>query len=963
MATKRVDDRVHRDPREVGAHVVTAPPEVLELIDRFARNIDAYKAPAGYNETQLRREFLDPFFEALGWDVNNKQGYAEAYKDVIHEDAIRIAGSARAPDYCFRIGGQRRFFVEAKKPSVYIKEDIEPAYQLRRYAWSAKLSLSIATDFEEFAVYDCRIKPDRTDKASVARIIYLTFREYATRWEEIAGIFSPEAIKKGSFDRYAEQNKTKRGTTEVDDAFLAEIERWREMLARNIAIRNVALTQQDVNFAVQRTIDRIVFLRICEDRGIEDYGRLQSLKGTRDVYKKLCERFQRADEKYNSGLFHFRRERDRHETPDELTLSLRIDDEPVHEILGALYYPESPYVFAEIPADILGQVYERFLGKVIRLTAGHQAKVEERPEVRKAGGVYYTPTYIVEHIVRQTVGSLVNSSKSSDVAKLRILDPACGSGSFLLGAYQYLLDWHHAWYVKNGPEKWAKGKQPALFRGTRGDWQLTTAKRKEILLNNIFGVDIDAQAIEVTKLSLLLKVLEGETEESINKNLRLFQERALPDLGNNIKCGNSLVGPDFYANRRAALLASDDDGINTFEWQRAFPSIFDAGGFDAVIGNPPYLSYGGRQVVDLSEGVKEYFDAHYDSAGWPTAHSLFMERAAKLLSRRFTSFIIPDQVAHLEGYRSIRDVLGHHGGFREVRYWGEHVFKGVTTPALTFVLEKGYEGPTTVVEKDGATQSLQVGPGDVWGQSASRALLNKLADRSFSVKPFLADCGIRTTSAGDQVVALDDARGKYLPVLEGKQIGRYWCAPPKVAVRLDTKYDIFKSKDEKYTNAAFVIRQTAAYPIVGPREHATYFRNSLHALYAPDNGIDVRYIVALLNSKIIRFAYVETIREANQRTFPQVKLGALSLLPMKEINLDVPAEKGIHDRLVELVEVMLRLHRKLQAKPNPARSDALRNQVQAIDDDIDHIVYRLYGLTASEIETVEGAVSRLVTPP
>lgn len=939
-----------------------APPAILELVDRFERNIEAYKAP-GYNETQVRREFLDPFFEALGWDVNNTAGYAEAYKDVIHEDAIKIAGSARAPDYCFRIGGQRKFFVEAKKPNVYIKEDIQPAYQLRRYAWSAKLALSIVTDFEEFAVYDCRIRPDRADKASVARINYMTFRDYPSRWQEIVKIFSPEAIRKGSFDRYAEGNKAKRGTTEVDDAFLGEIESWREALAKNIALRNRALSQHDVNFAVQRTIDRIVFLRICEDRGVEDYGRLQTLQKGEGIYARLCERFQRADEKYNSGLFHFRQERDRSETPDSLTPALAIDDAPLRQVLGALYYPESPYVFAEIPADILGQVYERFLGKIIRLTAGHQAKIEEKPEVRKAGGVYYTPTYIVEHIVRATLGPLVDGRKPAEVAKLRILDPACGSGSFLLGAYQFLLDWHREAYLAGDPEKWARGKTPALFRGPRGDWQLTTAKRKEILLNNIFGVDLDAQAIEVTKLSLLLNVLEGETEERVNRNLRLFHDRALPDLGKNIKCGNSLVGPDFYADRPVSLLGAEDDAINAFDWRAAFPSVFASGGFDAVIGNPPYLSYGGRQVVELAEGVSEYFAKHYACAGWPTAHSLFMERSAKLLSRRFVSFIVPDQVGHLEGYRSIREVLGAAGGLAEVKYWGEHVFRGVTTPALTFVLDKGFRGSTNVVEKDGTVQPLTLGSGDVWGQSASRSLLAKLAARSFSVKPFVADCGIRTTAAKEQVVDLAAAKGTFLPALEGKQVGRYWCAPPEVAVRLDTKEGLFKSKDEKYIQAEFLIRQTAAYPIVGPHEHTQYFRNSLHGLRAPDNGIDVRYLVALLNSKLIRFAYVETIREASQRTFPQVKLGALASLPLREIASGDTAGRALHDRLVELVDALLQLHRKLRTESNPARRDALANQAAALDGEIDQCVYRLYDLTEAEIGAVERVVQELVPPP
>ena len=193
---------------------MSAPNEIIELIGRFERNLVAYKS-GQYNETQLRREFLDPFFETLGWDVNNKQGYAEAYKDVIHEDAIKIGSATKAPDYCFRIGGTRKFFVEAKKPSVNLRDDVSPAFQLRRYAWSAKLPLSILTDFEEFLVYDCRIKPDKTDKPSTSRVLYLNYAEYPQRWDEIASIFSRDAILKGSFDKYAESTKLKKGTAEL----------------------------------------------------------------------------------------------------------------------------------------------------------------------------------------------------------------------------------------------------------------------------------------------------------------------------------------------------------------------------------------------------------------------------------------------------------------------------------------------------------------------------------------------------------------------------------------------------------------------------------------------------------------------------------------------------------------------------------------------------------------------------
>ncbi len=298
------------------------PQTILTLVERFEHNREAYHSVT-YNETQLRREFLDPFFAALDWDVDNTQGFAEAYKDVIHEDAIKVGGATKAPDYCFRIGGARKFFVEAKKPSVNLKDDIRSAFQLRRYAWSAKLPLSILTDFEEFAVYDCRVKPGQTDRPSVGRTLYLNCNEFAARWEEIASIFSKEAVLKGSFDKYAETNKAKKGTAEVDAAFLKEIEAWREQLAKNIALRNPELAQRELNFSVQRTIDRLIFLRICEDRGMETYGQLQALLNGERVYARLCHLFHHADKRYNSGIFHFQKEKDRGEAPDELTLGLQ----------------------------------------------------------------------------------------------------------------------------------------------------------------------------------------------------------------------------------------------------------------------------------------------------------------------------------------------------------------------------------------------------------------------------------------------------------------------------------------------------------------------------------------------------------------------------------------------------------------------------------------------------------------
>ena len=676
-----------------------APTGIPDLVARFERQLDAYKS-GQYNETQVRREFLDPFFKALGWDMDNEQGYAEAYKDVIHEDAIKVGEATKAPDYCFRIGGVRKFFLEAKRPSVDIKHDVTPAFQLRRYGFTTSLPLNILSDFEEFAVYDCRFKPDQRDSAAVGRILYIPFTDYATRWDEIAGVFSRDAVLKGAFDKYAESTKAKRGTADVDDAILQTIETWRKALAENLALRNKKLTQRELNFAVQRTIDRIIFLRICEGRGIENYGRLQALTNGDRIYPRLAQLFEQADDRYNSSLFHFRAEKDRHEAPDELTLNLDLDDKLLRGILKGLYYPDSPYVFSALPADVLGQVYEQFLGKVIRLTEGHHAKVEEKPEVKKAGGVFYTPTYIGEYLVQNTVGKLLdeivaavcdrrkagdkqddgpgpprplNARQATEIlaraAKLRILDLACGSGSLLLCAYEHLLKWHLDFYTRNDPTKWAKGRQPVLVQSSRG-WRLTITERKRILLDNIYGVDIDAQAVETTKLSLLLKVLEGETSQSIQPDL--LHKRALPDLGDNIKCGNSLIGPDFYQQAELPLLTDEERyRINVFDWQAEFPEIFKAGGFDAVIGNPPYV----RQESLAS--FKNYFEQYYEAFnGVADLYTYFMEKGVKLLrDGGLFSFIVSSSFLRATYGEALRRTLKRHATVvRIVDFGGLAVF-------------------------------------------------------------------------------------------------------------------------------------------------------------------------------------------------------------------------------------------------------------------------------------------------
>ncbi len=804
---------------------MAAPKEILHLIQRFDDNVEAYCASA-YNETQVRIEFIDPFFKCLGWDIDNTQGFAEAYKDVIHEDAIKVGGVTKAPDYCFRVGGTRKFFLEAKKPAVQLKKEPEPAYQLRRYAWSAGLPLSVLTNFAELAVYDCRSRPALSDKASVARTLYLTYRDYAEYWDEIAGIFGRDAVYKGSFDKYAESNRAKRGTATVDAAFLEEIEAWREQLARNFALRNPKLSQRELNYAVQVTIDRILFLRMCEDRGIEMYGQLLGLVNGPAIYPRLFKIFREADDRYNSGLFYFHTEPGRAEPPDELTPALKLDDKPLKDIITSLYYPESPYEFSVLSAEILGQVYERFLGKVIRLTEGHQAKIEEKPEVRKAGGVYYTPTYIVDYIVKNTVRKLLNppspigrgaggerTGETSarpltprQAAKLKILDPACGSGSFLLGAYQHLLDWHLARYVEEGPETHTK----ELYQGPGGVWRLATGEKRRILLNNIFGVDIDPHAVEVTKLSLLLKVLEGESKQTLAKQLLLFHERALPDLASNIKCGNSLIGPDFYDNQQGSLFDDEERyRINVFDWKAEFPDIMKAGGFDVVIGNPPYIRM--EEFKDLKSYLRSKYFVHDERTDF---YAYFIEREQELLrdGGKF-GMIVSNKFIRANYGEKVRELITQKGTInRIVDLAGLPVFRGATVRTVVLVTTKGkkstlasYSPPPaldefvsmevggrnleTVVEPIAYELSKSAFDGTRWqlGRAEEVELLQRLMKGKtalvdivdgkicMGIKSGLTDAFVITAEERRDILAKNpEASDIIRPFLQGRNIRRFW---------------------------------------------------------------------------------------------------------------------------------------------------------------------------------------------
>ena len=675
---------------------VPAPQSVRKLIETFDQFQAAYHS-GDYKETEVRREFIDPLFTALGWDVANTAGKDPVSKDVVHEQSLQMEASKRMPDYSFRIGGRASFFVEAKKPFVNLKEGVAPALQVRSYSWSAHLPVGVLTDFEEMAIYECVNQPKQSDTAVTARLKYLRYEEYSDRWGELEELLSKDAVLNGSLDELAKPRI--RDAVSVDDAFLSEIDGWRRALARDLAKRNDGLSPRELNYAVQQTIDRIVFLRICEDRGIEREDQLKDLLVDRQaegaLYSSLVTLFHHADARYDSGLFHFSVEPNRMEDPDQFTPSLHVGNAVLRRIISRLYFPQSSYRFAVFPPDVLGQVYEQFLGKVIRLDDRRGAVVEEKPEVRKAGGVYYTPSYIVRYITDETLTPRLGDGRPEKIGgesgrsrPLRILDPACGSGSFLIEAYDHLLEWYRQAYSRD-PDKWARKRTPRLWQGPDGDWRLTGNERRRILRTHLYGVDIDPQAVEVTKLSLLLKVLEGESDQTINQNLRLFHERALPDLGGNIKCGNSLIGSDFFQGRLASAGPEERYRINAFDWDREFPAVLDDGGFDVVIGNPPYrreLDY--KELLDDIAGTR--FGIRYRSPRMDLWY-YFVHRALELLRDGGTlGFIVNSYWTSGTGAAKLVDALRTEAHVDELfSLESLPVFRGVSGRHMIMRITKG----------------------------------------------------------------------------------------------------------------------------------------------------------------------------------------------------------------------------------------------------------------------------------
>ena len=673
------------------ATLETAFAEIGKLVEIFRTNESRYLAQ-DYKENEVRTDFLDKFWSALGWDVyHNEQ--RNPYEQEVKTEKREHGLSLRRADYAFYLAPNFRdvkFYVEAKKPH----GDIATAdnyFQAIRYGWNSGNAVAVLHDFEQFEIVDCRHRPD-VETALHRAVKKFHYTDYLDKekFAEIYWLFSREALENDSLEKFAATLPKKRGKAvqrgsskggeSIDDAFLAELDEYRGALARSFKAKNPDLAGDTLTELTQRTLDRLVFLRFLEDKQIEPQPLIANFGRKGTAWQDFIAASRRLDGIYNGIVY---KKHALLDSPD-----FAVSDAVFSEICEKLCHANSPYDFNVIPIHILGSIYERFLGSVITATA-KRATVEQKPEVRKAGGVYYTPEYIVRYIVENTVGKLIEGKSPAQIAEMRFADIACGSGSFLLGVYDLLLSYHTKFYNAH-PNKAKKGDTVERDDGLH----LSLQKKREILLSNIYGVDIDAQAVEVAQLSLYLKLLADETPASARGYQLEFHETLLPTLNKNIVCGNSLIGTDILSGELFDPL--EERKLNPMDFEDRFPQIFqrdygetvvretmgfnyeasssltgddvrlkpvkfptkraqkksvsktDAiwrvwkGGFDAIVGNPPYVRI--QALKESSPLSAEYLKTRFKAAakGNYDIYVAFVERALQLLNASGKlGFILP----------------------------------------------------------------------------------------------------------------------------------------------------------------------------------------------------------------------------------------------------------------------------------------------------------------------------------
>ncbi len=896
--------------------------KIAKLVYKFKEEIVDSGRIKNYNEENVKMHYITPLFKALGWKMND-------HNEVLYEENIY----GKRADYLFILNGKKSLIVEAKQSNKSLQlgttSGTSVAKQVISYAWHKQIPIAVATDFEELFVYHALTKPLNPAKNLMLienKDFSLKFTDFIDKFE-LLWLLSRDSFENSRLDKYLKKDAKKHKT--VDKSILEDLVHIRNWLTKDVKKYNQDLPKDEIDEVVQKLIDRLIFIRSVEDRGLENRkdwllsiindAKEQRLRKT--IIEELKEVFKHFDRVYNSKLF----------AKSRLDEDIRISNDILGKVIFGLYFGTASgrfrYEFDQISVDLLGSIYEQYLGMLLRSTE-KRVKLEEGKSKRKKMGIYYTPQYIVDYIVKNTVGEYMKGKSLKEIEDIKILDPACGSGSFLQRAYDEVRE-----EVKRRIEK---GEDNGIFdelETVDGEKKLFLGQKQQVLLRNIHGVDLDEQAVEIAQLSLLLKLLEGESSST--------KKKRLPMLRNNIQCGNSLI--DDY----------EVAGDKAFKWESRFKDIMSEGGFDIIIGNPPYV-----RMNRIPANLRKYYKNNFDTAPQRfDLFSIFLEKSINLLKNKGKlGLILPDNLLTNDHFDILRKFILDTCVIEKVFRIGSGAFKDATVSTVVIILRKEEKESLKLKNKIEFIKD-KISTNIEQNNILNNELYRMIETIPLSFKDIVDLNEVFNISSGIQIWQNKKDADKhknyllgnkkddtYKKALIGKDISKYSLKFSNNFVLYDKK-KLERSREENIflQNEKIVMKYIGNKLIATLDNEKHYALKSVVMLYTKSNEFSIKYLLTLINSKLLQYIYDSKLGEH----YPRVNLSYVKSLPIRKIS---PEQQK---SFIKLADRMLDLNKQLQQEKSDSKRERLQQQIKDTDYEIDQMVYKLYNLTPKEIKIVE----------
>jgi type I restriction-modification system DNA methylase subunit len=881
---------------------------VVELVSKYEQ-IKKSGEIKKYNEESTKKDFILPLFEALGWNVYNR---AKRNDSISAEETI----SKKRVDYGFRINGIPKFFLEAKS----LKEEniqTNPKYitQAIDYAWMKSCSWAILCNFETIAVFNADWKGSNFGN-NLLFVLHPNDFISDKRFEHLSKV----AFIKNELDDVASKYGKKQTKNTINKQLLNDMILFREVLTKDIVRNNQDkhLSQDDLDESVQRILDRLIFIRNAEDRELEE-NRLQSnvrqwaSRGKGELVKEISKVYSYFDDQYNSKLF-----------AKHLCDHLYLDNEVLLEVIEGLNHSKDNsyrYDFSIIESDVLGNIYEQYLGNILKTTP-KRAKLSESKTHRKEQGIYYTPSTIVDYIVNNTVGEYLKTHTPEEIKNVKILDPACGSGSFLIRVYKELENYWKEELKLNESD----------LKQTRFDIENSEkvyTLKTEILKNNIFGVDLDPKAVEIAQLNLLLQISE--------------RKHRLPELQKNIKIGNSLIDDSSVSDR-------------AFVWEKEFEAIMKEGGFDIVVGNPPYFNVKSDDVLKASRVYREIANGVVNSA------SLFMQKGKSLLRESgYLGYIVPKSFLIVDSWKTIRNNLlqTRFTSLKDVSV----AFEDVGLEQVVFI-NQNVQNKDSQVRIDVLDGTSFLIPQSFF-EERQLILTSMYPDLLNIVKKIEKDSielgeisemprGVTVKSSEYEPVY----KNNNLQVLGGTNVERYLIKDgnkrkpnrylPKDDKRLFSKKNLFIPNRIVYQNIVSSVPKIVA--TIDQKGIPT--DDTLNNLLIKNDNFNYNYVLGILNSNLMTF-YLRYAIINNSTLTVHLDKPYLGLIPIKKVSPEKQTEIG------GLVNELLTVYREISEESSQFndKSIRLRTYARSIENKLNLAINDLYGINKQDAERIKILIS------